>query len=90
MSKLTEDEDAQKNGVVAVVYNVGPVRLDDMEFLLMRQSARYFDCLPIRFVGFHYCLSDERLTPALSIAKLVVGTRSRLRFRVHHGRPFTT
>jgi hypothetical protein len=52
---------------------------------LIREGAPYLQVLPIRFAAFHHCFNDARLYPVIPLAKFVVGTNTRLRFRVHCG-----
>jgi hypothetical protein len=85
MFTLMDDEDAQKNGIVAVIYNVGQFRREAVALDLTKDWPRIMRTLPLRLVGFHYCFDDAALHPAASLAKLVVGTNTRLRFRVHFG-----
>jgi hypothetical protein len=85
MSTLMDDEDAQKKGVVAVVYSLGPSRMDENDLALTREGARIMQTLPVRFASLHYCFDDAMLHPVVSLAKLVVGTSTRLRFRDHFG-----
>jgi hypothetical protein len=41
--------------------------------------------LPMRVVGMHYCYDSFKMRPMMSLAMLVMGATSRLRFRAHYG-----
>jgi hypothetical protein len=59
--------------------------MEEIDPDLMTNGVNYTACLPMRFVAVHYCFDDPRLLPAISLAKMVVRTNTRLRFRVHYG-----
>ena len=87
MAHMMEDEDAQRMGLVMVVYNIGLFHLDEVDPELMKNGSNYTACLPMRFAAVHYCFSDPRLLPAISLARMVVRKNTRLRFRAHYGSP---
>jgi hypothetical protein len=41
--------------------------------------------LPMRVVGMHYCYDSFKMRPMMSLAMLVMGATSRVRFRAHYG-----
>jgi hypothetical protein len=85
LSKILDDEEAQRRGVVVVAYMVGPSRLKDIDPNLIKEGARYVQGLPIQFAAFHYCFNDARLYPVIALAQFVLGTNTRLQFQVHCG-----
>ena len=83
-----EDVETQRNGVVLVGINVGPKRAVDRTAVWTTQRVR--KTLPIRVTGMHYCYDDFKMRPMMSIAMLVMGATSRVRFRAHYGALWVT
>lgn len=79
---LTESEEIQKKGVVAIVYLVGS-QID-------RQAAwaepRLMASLPSLEKGVHICYDSPYLRPIVTLAQFAVGTFTRARMRLHFGR----
>jgi hypothetical protein len=80
-----EDEEAQINGVVDILYCVGMAEAHHSFLELLIQGSDMINELPFRMTGFHFCYSDSRLRPALSLVQMVIGQQMRLRFRTHFG-----
>jgi hypothetical protein len=83
MRSVEDDEEVQKRGIVGCMYCVGGGINFDLQ--LLRKVLQ--NALPVRFDSFHVCYDDPRLVPAFSLAMIIMGTRSRLRFRAHYGSP---
>lgn len=89
MSKLIQSESTQRLGIVAIVYNVGPVRSgDQIDFDRLRNTSRLIESLPFRFAALHYCLNDPALHSFAALAMSILTTQARLRFRMHFGTKF--
>jgi hypothetical protein len=86
MSNLINDEEAQRKGLVLIIYNVGTFRMDEIDSDLMTHGVNYSASLPMRCVAVHYCFNDPRLLPVSSLFKLFLTKNARLRFRVHSGK----
>jgi hypothetical protein len=90
MMVVLEDEQAQRNGVVVVIYNVDA---ENNESLFQRaeraqygmMSRRFSDGPPWRLTAVHYCYNNATIRPFLSISQQVIGREGRLRFLSHFG-----
>lgn len=80
-----EREEAQIHGVVDVVYCVGMNSTETSFAEMLTCGGPMVNNLPFRMTGMHFCYSDEKLKPAMSLIQLVVGRQTRLRFRTHFG-----
>ena len=78
------DEDAQKLGIVMVVYNIGN-RARTEEVAWMRQIHKARQSVPKRVVGAHYCYSDASFRPFVAGVRFFMEKEIRCRFRPHFG-----
>ena len=78
-----EDDETQKAGIVMVGYNIGPRRVMDRKAAFAIQSIRRY--LPFYLASVHYCYDDFRSRPMMTVAMLVMGGTTRVRFRAHYG-----
>jgi hypothetical protein len=85
MAAVEDDEDVQKKGVVEVFFANDALgkRNGITEHLTMGLSALL--CLPIRFVGIHFCYDSAIFKPIVQLAQMAFGAGNRLRFRSHFG-----
>jgi hypothetical protein len=79
---MADDEDAQKRGVVGFIYAMGKFNLD---LALVRKVAKLRSALPVRYDSVHICYDNPKLLPIMSLGMIVMGARSRMRFRSHYG-----
>jgi hypothetical protein len=79
---MTDDENAQKRGVVGLVYAIGGFNMD---LALIRKIAKLRNALPLRFDSIHACYDVSQLLPLVSLGMMIMGARSRMRFRSHYG-----
>jgi hypothetical protein len=84
MRSVEDDEEAQKRGVVGCMYTVGSGGID-LDLKLIRKVGNLRNALPARFESFHVCYNDRRMSLIFSIGMIIMGTRSRMRFRAHYG-----
>ena len=82
MKNVEGNEEAQKRGVVACCYFMDGRQFD---LSIVRQRAKMRKALPVRFDSVHVCYNDLRARPALSLAMVIMGSHSRMRFRSHYG-----
>jgi hypothetical protein len=82
MSSISDDEDAQKRGVVGLIYAMG---LFKMDLPLIRKVAKLRNAFPVRFDSIHLCYDIPQLLPLVSLGMIIMGARSRMRFRSHYG-----
>jgi hypothetical protein len=83
MSNVEDDDEAQKRGVVGCAYLVGCDLNPDLQRI--RKVANLRNALPVRIVSLHVCYNNPRMIPVFSMAVLVMGTHTRVRFRAHYG-----
>ena len=77
------DVTTQKNGIVAVVYNVdNPKEVDEK---LVASVPKMLEVLPIRVVSVHRCFSDEKFVSTIEMANMQLEKRFRTRARGHLG-----
>jgi hypothetical protein len=83
-----EDVETQKRGIVLVLFqchadghNVGRERLN--------KSLKFLQGLPWKFMGVHYCCSEESMPvflPFQNMIQYLIGSDGRTRFRAHLGK----
>mmetsp|Transcript_8514 Transcript_8514/g.17761 ORF Transcript_8514/g.17761 Transcript_8514/m.17761 type:complete len:477 (-) Transcript_8514:73-1503(-) len=78
-----KDTDTQKNGVVAIAYNVGSGKTKDRQAVF--KNAQLVSALPLRFTGVHYCYDDEKLRGLFYVAMYIFQKAARVRCRFHLG-----
>jgi hypothetical protein len=83
MKSVEDDEEVQKRGFVGCMYCVGGGIGIGSE--LVRKAAKLRKVLPVRFDSFHLCSNDPRLVPVFSLGTMIMGARTRMRFRAHYG-----
>jgi hypothetical protein len=80
---VEDDEEAQKRGVVGCVYCVdGDLNID---LHAVRKTATLRGSIPVRFTSSHVCYNNPLMVPVFSLAMVVMGTHTRMRFRTHYG-----
>jgi hypothetical protein len=84
---MLEDEEAQRKGMVFILYDVQ--NLTGIQRMTVpgvaTASTKMIDSIPFRLTGLHYCYDDPMIRPAISIIQHIIGTHGRLRFRAHFG-----
>jgi hypothetical protein len=83
MRSVEDDEEVQRRGVVGCMYCVG--KGIDFNLQILRKAGKLRNSLPVRFDSFHVCYNDPRLVPIFSLDMIIMGSRSRMRFRAHYG-----
>lgn len=78
------DEDTQKNGIVAIVYNVGCDKSQSDRASVMA-NTELVSSLPLRFTALHYCYDDEKQRALFFVAMFFLRRNERLRCRFHFG-----
>lgn len=79
MSILEESEEAQKTGVVIIVYTV------DCKGSTNSYGSRLRKSLPLRFGSIHFCLNDEREYKQITQPIGLLDSNARSRYRPHFG-----
>lgn len=79
---ITKDIDAQRHGVVFLLYNYNQVKesIERIRDIHLLRSA-----LPHRAIAAHYCYTDASLRPSITGLQLFLDSESRFRLRPHHG-----
>ena len=81
-----ENQNAQKKGVVLVIYASDASKSDGkMLNELVMNSYLLRDALPVKLSAIHYCSDSEKSRPCLSLLRSVGGTDFRLRCMDHFG-----
>mmetsp|Transcript_7006 Transcript_7006/g.12988 ORF Transcript_7006/g.12988 Transcript_7006/m.12988 type:complete len:344 (+) Transcript_7006:749-1780(+) len=78
-----ESEDAQRNGVVLVVFSMGIKSQADRDSLW--KVMFILRSLPTRVASIHYCYDDPGARSVADLALLALDPKSRARFRTHYG-----
>ncbi len=86
LAAVEDDEEVQKNGLVEVLIANDTLTKQKSITEHLSQGFAGLLCLPIRFVGIHFCYDNVIFHPILKLAQMVFGAGNRLRFRVHNGR----
>lgn len=86
MAHIEFDEESQKNGWVALVYNVGPYPLHYFDRELYAKLLKIAKVLPLRIVGYHSCFNDLKLRTVTPFTLLFMGKETRARYRSHIGK----
>lgn len=82
--KALEDEITQKNGMVVIIYNIGPIFNGKFDRSLVQKASGCVDILPMKSVS-HLCFNDPRFRIFTMLSKLVQKSDTRLRTRFHEG-----
>jgi hypothetical protein len=80
-----QDEDTQCKGMVVVVYIVGPNAIEAFDVEVRKKFASLSKALPTKINATHFCYSDVRLLPVVSLVQMVFPKEMRLRYRSHFG-----
>jgi hypothetical protein len=84
MSKLEDDEDAQKKGLVVLRYSVEDDSSFNLEFSM--KTTHVGRALPFRASAYHFCYDNEKLRSVFGALQMLMGTSVRIRFRTHYGK----
>mmetsp|Transcript_34922 Transcript_34922/g.84520 ORF Transcript_34922/g.84520 Transcript_34922/m.84520 type:complete len:495 (+) Transcript_34922:226-1710(+) len=79
MTLLEESEEAQKTGVVIIVYTV------DCKGSTNSYGSRLRNSLPLKFASIHFCLNDEREYERITQPMEKLDSNARSRYRPHFG-----
>jgi len=82
MMTMMQDEEAQKMGVVYVMYNYCRFK-EEIDF--QREIHHLRAALPQRTHAAHYCYNDVTLRPFVAGIRLFIDPSSRFRLRPHYG-----
>jgi hypothetical protein len=85
MCSVEDDPEAQKNGVVTVIYNLGSFSSDVFNRSLLKDSTNLSKVLPVKVVGLHFCFDDIRFRMMWGVNMMFLGKAMRLRSRDHEG-----
>ncbi len=88
MAQLETDEESQRNGWVAIVYNVGPYRWEYFDREMYSRYLKVVKLLPFRIVGYHSCFNDLKLRTVTPFTHVFMTNETRARFRSHIGKSF--
>jgi len=82
---VMKDEDAQKMGVVFVMYNYCHQKEEAVGF--QREIHQLREAMPYNTHAAHYCYNDKSLRPFVAGIRLFVDPNTRFRLRPHYGTP---
>jgi hypothetical protein len=82
MALVHDDEAAQKQGLVAILYHIDQGRQDRG---IVWGNARLRAALPFRLAGGHICYNEPALSSLLAFGLLLIPSKFRARFRLHCG-----
>lgn len=89
MQSAVQEEALQKKGVV-VIFNFVGKKARPVSLNLVRTIYRYRLAVPHRLEAVHYCFDNKKLRPFVSGLRLFMGSRARMRSRVHYSPDFQT
>jgi hypothetical protein len=81
-----EDVETQKRGIVVVLFNY---HYDGRDTIGMGPLLKFMRGLPFKFMGVHYCCSQESLPfflPFQNIIQYLIGSDGRRHFRAQRGK----
>jgi hypothetical protein len=81
-SVALEDVEAQKRGMVFIVYAIGSQVSATSHNMAI---GRVIQSLPVRLISLHVCCDDLVTQTAATISSLVIGANNTIRFRCHRG-----
>ena len=85
MKALSDDEQAQKKGVVTIDYWVGCRKVDPNVLDVFRNVHHMAEAFPLRVVAVHFCYDISQIRPIVILVQNVLMKDFRLRFRTHYG-----
>ena len=80
---VQRDEEVQKKGVVIIYYGIGQSRM--VEGRTSRTWKMWWG-LPLRLIGYHYCIDSSVMNPAYGILSKMMDNDPLCRFRFHTGK----
>ena len=85
LMSVAEDEDAQKKGLVGVVYNFTFFD-ESFDTEAIASSIKLRNALPVRFVAIHYCYNQPGFVEYFNHERYAFDRHTRLRCRAHQGK----
>lgn len=82
---MVEDEETQKRGITAVIYNVGKFEKDKYDSNAVEHTTWIQDSVPMKMCSCHYCISDSGFRYIINIAMHFFSEDARARVKVHFG-----
>lgn len=82
----SDDEDAQRKGIVGVVYNFSLLG-DKIDPATILRSVTLRNSLPIRFAAIHYCFNHPSFANFINYERCSFDKHTRARCRAHKGIP---
>jgi hypothetical protein len=84
MKYLQCDEDLQRNGMVVISYAIGDTMSHYANLKHMRRMRYVREGIPYRMAGAHFCHNNFLLKNLVDFVRLINGTQTRVRFRIHY------
>ena len=84
-----EDAETQKRGIVLVLFQYHVDRHNLIRRERITKSIKFLQGLPFKFVGVHYCCSEESMPfflPFQNMIQYLIGSDGRRHFRTHRGK----
>jgi hypothetical protein len=83
---VTEDVHSQQQGAVFIYHQMDPFSQVARDPIERRVVYRTNGALPIRVVGFHFCIPDNPLSQMIKATSMaVLGSSHRVRTKIHLG-----
>jgi len=79
------DEESQKKGMVALIYNVDPNWKDTFDAELFAGVGKIVKSAPLRNAATHYCFLDPAFGAIVKFISMAMDRNSRTRTRLHRG-----
>lgn len=81
-----KDVETQKNGLIAIIYNVCDTWLNKFPANLFRQVTQLLKSIPLRQPAIHYCYSDPSFGALISLITNSIERNARARTKLHRGK----
>lgn len=80
-----EDEETQKRGVAAIIYNVGDFMKGKTNPKTLYQGCWIQNSLPFKMCSLHHCFNDRAFRFIVNITMYFFSEEAKAKAKMHHG-----
>lgn len=84
---MAQDEETQKRGLALICFESGDHERPPFDVRMVPTAVRGIMAIPVRYVVFHHCFSDERYRFILQMGLRLLSQDLRARTKLHFGTP---